>query len=141
MATTPSTPALVHPQFAPEPQRPQAMPAVETYRMRFHGTGGAFFALLLKNVLLSIVTLWIYTAWAKVARRKFLWQNIEVHGQRLQFTGTGAELFLAYVKVGLGYLGALAFVGLAGAMSKTAGIVAQGVLVLGFLFLVPFLIY
>jgi uncharacterized membrane protein YjgN (DUF898 family) len=73
----------------------------QSYRFRYHGEGGAFFLLLLKNVFLSLITLGIYTPWAKVARRRYIWGNVDFHGQRLSFTGTGAELFIGYLKVGL----------------------------------------
>ena len=32
-------------------------------------------------------------------RRRYLWSNVEFHGQRLEFTGTGWELFKGYLKV------------------------------------------
>lgn len=73
------------------------------HRFSFHGTGGAFFAIVLKNVVLTIVTLGIYAPWAKTVRRQFLWQNTEVAGHRLRYHGTGQELLVGYIKVAIGY--------------------------------------
>jgi uncharacterized membrane protein YjgN (DUF898 family) len=112
-----------------------------SYRFRFHGTGNAFFALILKNLLITLVTCGIYAAWAKTERRKFIWQNTEFHGQRLLYRGTGEELFIGYLKVAGGYA---VFVGLpmiAKVFSEVAYYVLQGVLVLGILFLIPFAVY
>jgi len=112
-----------------------------SYRFRFHGTGNAFFALILKNLLITLVTCGIYAAWAKTERRKFIWQNTEFHGQRLLYRGTGEELFIGYLKVAAGYA---VFVGLpiiVKLFSEVASYVVQGVLVLGLLFLIPFAVY
>ena len=73
------------------------------YLFKFHGTGGAFLLLLLKNALFSILTLGIYIPWAKTNTRRFLWQNTEFAGQRFMYTGTGLELFKGYLKVGVVY--------------------------------------
>src|SRR6266513_1520907 len=75
-----------------------------SYRFRYHGDGTAFFILILKNALLTLVTLGIYAAWAKAERRKYIWSNVEFHGQRLEFTGTGWELFKGYLKLIGAYL-------------------------------------
>lgn len=79
----------------------------EEYRGRFHGKGAELFVLMLKNFLLSVITLGIYMAWAKTERRKFFWQNLEFHGQRFQYTGTGKELFIGFAKVFGVYVGFL----------------------------------
>lgn len=70
-----------------------------THYFRFHGTGGELFVLILKNLFFTVCTLGIYAAWAKAARRQFIWNNTEISGQRLSFTGTGLELFKGYLKL------------------------------------------
>jgi uncharacterized membrane protein YjgN (DUF898 family) len=74
------------------------------YRFRYHGDGTDLFVLILKNALLTLVTLGIYAAWAKAQRRRYIWSNVAFHGQRLEFTGTGLELFKGYLKVLAAYL-------------------------------------
>jgi uncharacterized membrane protein YjgN (DUF898 family) len=68
-------------------------------RLAYKGTGGDLFFLFLKNVFLTLVTLGIYTPWARTAKRAFLWRQVDVAGQRLEYTGTGGELFVGYLKV------------------------------------------
>jgi uncharacterized membrane protein YjgN (DUF898 family) len=71
----------------------------KVHNFQFHGTGGDLFLLILKNLFLTVITLGIYAAWARAERRKFLWSNLEISGQRLVFTGTGMEIFKGYLKV------------------------------------------
>jgi uncharacterized membrane protein YjgN (DUF898 family) len=116
-------------------------PPARGYRFAFHGTGGAFFVLILKNLLLTLVTAGLYAAWAKTERRKYLWQNTEFNGQRLVYTGTGPELFVGYLKVAGGYL---LFFGLPALLRRFApgpGGVLQIFLTIALLFLIPFAVY
>ncbi len=94
LATTPSD-VTVEP--APPPPQPDIHP------FSFHGTGTALFALVMKNMMLTLLTLGIYMPWAKTERRMFLWQNVEIAGHRLRYHGTGKELFKGYLKVFLAY--------------------------------------
>ncbi|MEY4514418.1 MAG: hypothetical protein RLZZ450_6540 [Pseudomonadota bacterium] len=114
----------------------------ELHTFAFVGSGVAFFALVIKNMLLSLVTLGVYLPWAKTERRQYLWQNIEIAGHRLRYHGTGKELFIGYLKVIAGYL---VFVGtplLVGkVLGKVAGGVVQAALFLAVLLLIPFAIW
>lgn len=112
------------------------------YRFAYHGEGSSFFLLLLKNVLLTVLTLGIYAAWAKANRRQYIWSHFSLHGQRFSFTGTGMEMFLGYLKVALVYLllfgppglvRAMGDPGLAGVLSFFGGVVL--------FLLIPYAIY
>ena len=70
----------------------------------FNGKGSELALLLLKNILLSVVTLGIYYPWGKTAVRKYLWSRSSLDGHGFEYTGTGKELFLGYVKVLAFYL-------------------------------------
>jgi len=127
--------------FAPVPQQPQATPP-DLHRFAFHGTGGALFALVLKNMVLTLVTLGIYLPWAKTARRTFLWQNIEIAGHRLRYHGTGRELFFGYLKLVLAYV---VFIGVAITARRLFGETAAAAIQVGLVFVimpfVPFVIW
>jgi len=47
----------------------------KTQQFEFHGTTGEFFKIWIVNIMLSIVTLGIYSAWAKVRTRQYLYSN------------------------------------------------------------------
>lgn len=60
---------------------------------------------MLKNILLMILTLGIYTPWARTNMRRYIWGNISVDGDRLVYVGTGEELFKGWVKLMLILMG------------------------------------
>lgn len=129
------------PAWSPSP--PIAPPAsVPTHAFAFTGSGVAFFALVAKNMLLTLLTLGIFLPWAKTERRKYLWQNIEIAGHRLRYHGTGKELLVGYAKVVVAYL---VFIGVSATAIKvlgpTLGFVVQVGLGIAVLALVPFAIW
>ncbi len=52
---------------------------------QFHGQGKEYFGIWIVNVLLSIVTLGIYSAWATVRNRQYFYGNTELDGASFQF--------------------------------------------------------
>jgi uncharacterized membrane protein YjgN (DUF898 family) len=69
------------------------------HRADYHGTGGVLFAIVFKNLLLTILTLGIYLPWARTERRKYVFQNLSFDGHRFRWHGTGREMFVGYAKV------------------------------------------
>ncbi len=73
----------------PFPTHPDAgSPAI--WRFRFTGEGGEYFRIWIVNLLLTIVTLGIYSAWAKVRREQYFHRHLllaesgfEYHGRPL----------------------------------------------------------
>ena len=65
--------------------------------VRFTGSGWELFKLYIGNYLLSILTLGVYSFWAKAAVRRYLWGNIELFDETLEYTGTGGELFRGFL--------------------------------------------
>jgi len=86
--------ALVQPRLPPEPR---------AYAFKFHGQYLDFLVLLLKNLFLTVITLGLYHAWARTDRRHYLWQNTELDGHRLEYTGRAKDLFRAYMKIAVVY--------------------------------------
>src|SRR5690606_2918883 len=71
-------------------------PALHT--LEYVGPTGTMFKIFYKNLVLSIVTFGIYRFWAKTRERRFLWSNTHVDGEGFEYTGTGKELFLGFLK-------------------------------------------
>lgn len=114
----------------------------ESYRFSYHGEGGEFFVLLLKNILLTVLTLGIYAAWAKTARRKYIWEPHRGARAGLVYTGTGEEVFVAYLKVAAFYLVFLALPYVVKVTVSTgAGSAMQLVFALLLVLLIPFAVY
>ncbi|MQA42681.1 YjgN family protein [Rugamonas aquatica] len=56
-------------------------------RVRFHATGGEYFRIWIVNLLLTIVTLGIYSAWAKVRRNQYFYSSTELAGSTFEYHG------------------------------------------------------
>jgi uncharacterized membrane protein YjgN (DUF898 family) len=50
--------------------------------------------LTITNLLLNLITLFVYRFWAKTRVRRHVWSCVHINGEPLEYTGTGKELFL-----------------------------------------------
>lgn len=101
-------------------------------RFKYHGTGGDLFVLSLINGLLTVVTLGIYSFWAKNKVRVFHYENTEVAGERFAYHGTGGELLMGALK-GFGLIMLLSiaagvFAAMLGGIEETPSLTSQVVL-------------
>ncbi len=55
--------------------------------VRFHGSGSEYFQIWIVNLLLSILTLGIYSAWAKVRRLQYFYRCTELAGASFEYHG------------------------------------------------------
>jgi uncharacterized membrane protein YjgN (DUF898 family) len=91
MIEQPPADAAVQPQ-PPAPAQPDAirpgsgMPRFHPFR--FAGTGAEYFRIWIVNLLLSIVTLGIYSAWAKVRKKRYFCGNTWVADSNFEFHGS-----------------------------------------------------
>lgn len=56
-----------------------------TNPISFSGRGGEFFGIWIVNILLSIITLGIYTAWAKVRTKRYFYGNTHIGGDNFEY--------------------------------------------------------
>jgi uncharacterized membrane protein YjgN (DUF898 family) len=56
-----------------------------------------FVGLGIKNGLLNMVTLGVYSFWAKTATRRSIWEKVSLNGEAFSYTGKGLELFLGFL--------------------------------------------
>lgn len=54
---------------------------------QFTGQGGEYFGIWIVNLLLSILTLGIYSAWAKVRNKKYFYGHTHLEGSQFEYTG------------------------------------------------------
>lgn len=57
------------------------------YPIVFNGSGGEYFRIWIVNLLLTILTLGIYSAWAKVRKLQYFYRNTEVDGSVFDYHG------------------------------------------------------
>jgi uncharacterized membrane protein YjgN (DUF898 family) len=60
----------------------------ETVAFEFHGKGGEFFKIWIVNVFLSILTLGIYSAWAKVRTHRYFYSNTQLGNHSFEYTAS-----------------------------------------------------
>lgn len=99
---------------------------------QFTGSGGEYFKIWIVNLCLTILTLGIYSAWAKVRRNRYFYGNTRAAGNAFDYLANPVSILK-------GRLIAVAFFGALTA-SQHISMVAYGVLMLVFLVLLPWLI-
>lgn len=123
--------------------QPDAAPPFEEraiHRLRFHGNGEELFSIFAVNVLLTLLTLGVYSFWAKVKTRQYLWGQTEFAGDRFGFHGTGRELLLGWVKAAALFGGLVVITSILLPTfwdDPTAEVVGQLLLAGGFVLLLP----
>ena len=80
-----------------------AAAARETHRFVFSGTAREYFGIWIVNVLLTIVTLGIYSAWAKVRRKRYFYGNTALAGHAFEYHARGSQILLGRIIVVAGF--------------------------------------
>lgn len=62
-----------------------AMTIDKEVSFQFKGTGSGYFKIWIINVLLSIITIGIYSAWAKVRRKQYFYGNTSITGATFRY--------------------------------------------------------
>jgi uncharacterized membrane protein YjgN (DUF898 family) len=92
-------------EAGPQAATPAAPAAARRCRLRFTGTGKEYFGIWIVNLLLTIATLGIYSAWAKVRKMQYFYRNTRLDGSVFDYHGNpvailkGRLLALAIVAV------------------------------------------
>jgi uncharacterized membrane protein YjgN (DUF898 family) len=82
---------------------PQADPASSRHEMRFEGSGSEYFKIWIVNLALTIVTLGIFSAWAKVRNKRYFLGNTFLAGNSFDYHGDPRRILLGRV-IALGLL-------------------------------------
>ncbi len=86
--TPPAEPPLNFDPPTPTPAEPVIGEHVpETYRLQFHGKAGEYFGIWMVNLALTLLTLGIYSAWAKVRTQKYFYGHTELAGSHFDYHG------------------------------------------------------
>ncbi len=92
----------------------------------FHGKGSDYFRIWIVNMLFTILTLGIYSAWAKVRTKRYFYGNTELAGDRFEYLASP----IAILKGRLIAVAALLAYSFAGYISVAAGWITFALLLL-----------
>jgi uncharacterized membrane protein YjgN (DUF898 family) len=105
--TTPLEPSQASSPEIADSQQPATKPpaSLETeVPFEFKGSGREYFKIWIVNVLLSIITLGIYSAWAKVRRKQYFYGNTSVMGAAFRYLADPKKILKGRIIVFLGFL-------------------------------------
>jgi uncharacterized membrane protein YjgN (DUF898 family) len=71
----------------------------QTLRFEYDGRHVPFAKIVAVNALYQLLTGMIFRFWARTRERKYLWSHVRLGDDRLEYTGTGLELFLGFLIV------------------------------------------
>jgi uncharacterized membrane protein YjgN (DUF898 family) len=97
----------------------------------FSGSGAEYFRIWIVNLLLTVATLGIYSAWAKTRRLQYFYRNTHLAGASFDFLGNPTAILRGRV-LAVALLGAYHY---AFGFSLTTGIVIVGLLLAGLPFM------
>src|SRR6218665_1030385 len=77
---------------------------ITAYRLRFSGGGGEYFRVWIVNVLLSILTLGVYTPWARRRTARYFYDHTLIASSPLEFTAPLRKMVVSFILFALLYL-------------------------------------
>lgn len=91
----PFTNDIHHTPFDTPPTLPSTPPDEPyQYNFYFYGTGSEYFRIWIVNLLLTIITLGIYSPWAKVRRLRYFYGNTELNDESFDFTANPKRILI-----------------------------------------------
>src|SRR3981189_3861669 len=83
------------------------MEGEQRYPVEFTGSTGQYFRIWIVNLALTVLTLGLYSAWAKVRKRRYFYTHTRIDGESFEYRGRpiailkgrliAVALFLAYI--------------------------------------------
>ncbi|MCJ7501197.1 DUF898 family protein, partial [bacterium] len=113
--------------------QPVVKPGPRRLALKFNGSAGEYFRIWIVNIALTILTLGIYGAWAKVRTRRYFYSNTLLDGQPFDYTARPGTILMGHLIIG----GALLLMNISGKFSPMIGYLISVVA----WSLVPFLMY
>jgi uncharacterized membrane protein YjgN (DUF898 family) len=95
------TPARQTPVSGISDLEPVAKTKSRKHKLEFTGSSGEYFRIWIVNVMLSIVTLGIYAAWAKVRTRQYFYANTRLGGHAFEYHGNPISILKGNLVIGV----------------------------------------
>lgn len=75
-------------------QKIEKSPLETTHKFTFTGNATAFFKIWIVNMLLSIITLGIYSPWAKVRNNQYIYGHLNLNGFSFEYTANPIKILI-----------------------------------------------
>lgn len=72
----------------------QSGDATEKLRFEFRGSASEYFRIWIVNLALTLVTLGIYSPWAKVRSKRYIYRNTYINGDSFDYTGDPKRILM-----------------------------------------------
>jgi len=69
-------------------------PGEQRFQAEFTGTAGEYFRIWIVNLALTILTLGIYSAWAKVRKRRYFYAHTRIAGESFEYRGRPVAILI-----------------------------------------------
>lgn len=99
----PSRPPASGHGVTPE-EKSEAVSIKELVPFEFKGSGTGYFKIWLVNIVLSILTLGIYSAWAKVRRKRYIYGNTLMDGSAFEYLADPVKILKGRVLVAAAFI-------------------------------------
>jgi uncharacterized membrane protein YjgN (DUF898 family) len=80
--------------------QPVVKPGPRRLALKFNGSAGEYFRIWIVNIALTILTLGIYGAWAKVRTRRYFYSNTLLDGQPFDYTAKPGTILMGHLIIG-----------------------------------------
>jgi uncharacterized membrane protein YjgN (DUF898 family) len=78
-------------------EAPRGPPPKRIATFSFTGDGAEYFRIWIVNLLLTLLTLGVYSAWAKVRKTRYFWQNTRLDGHAFDYHGRPVAILIGRV--------------------------------------------
>jgi uncharacterized membrane protein YjgN (DUF898 family) len=75
-------------------------PATQVHRLRFTGSANEYFRIWIVNVFLTVITLGIYNAWAKVRTRRYFYAHTNLDGHPFEYHANPISILKGNLLIG-----------------------------------------
>lgn len=93
-----SNPALTEEQVEIGPELAPAL------KLKFHGSAKEYFRIWIVNLCLTLLTLGVYSAWAKVRKKRYLYSHTTLAGTPFQYLGLPIPILKGRLIAAVGFL-------------------------------------
>lgn len=115
---------------------------MENRKISFTGKGSEYFGIWFVNSILTVLTLGIYGAWARVRKINYFASKTVLEGDSFTYHGTGLQVFIGYLKL-IFVLAVLYGLYIFGLVTRSQNLMLIGLLILvvGLILIIPLAIH